>query len=322
MADPFTQSSPRGLVGLWMYRNDGGMAILDRLRGQLTEAGYRVVWDFDMRQCYVLEGRVYTVDGFDLSSLDILYHMNIDEHNPYQIEILRALELSGVNVFNDWNAFTTARDKFHTNAILRRNGLHVPPAALLHKSTKRSFIDRLFELWGRVVYKPRQNHGAIGVMLFDTAEMLWDFILTTRPYVDSYYFEKYIPFGEHDYRVEIFNNEVIGGYSRRRNHRFKTNVTQGGAMLPIPPTTERQQIALRAAKILNVTTTIVDMIESIDNGQTYILEVNPIMGIFVESAMRAGTKMPVTEPDPAYSNDEKKLACLVQYINSYFGRGK
>ena len=46
-----------------------------------------------------------------------------------------------------------------------------------------------------------------------------------------------------------------------------------------------------------------------------MLEVNPLLGIFVESAMRAGTKIPETEPDQRYSYDSLKLHAIASYID-------
>lgn len=304
----------KGTIGLWMYRNDGGATIVQRLIERLGSLGYAVVSDFDMRRCHVLNGSVYTDDGRSLSELDVLYHMNADEQDEHQSDILRSIELSGVRVINGWQAYATSKDKFITNSLLRRHGIRVPPAALVSSSVTRAFIDTLFDDWKRVLVKPRGSHGATGIQLFDDAEQLWDFVLATRYLLGSYYLERFLEFGDHDYRVEIFDGEVVGGYSRKRRHRFKTNVTGGGAMLPISSTPAREELALRAANALGITTTIVDMIEAVEDGQTYILEVNPIMGIFVEAGMRAGTKMPVTEPHPAYSNDDSKLDHLVRYL--------
>ncbi|ACY13856.1 ATP-grasp domain-containing protein [Haliangium ochraceum] len=305
---------PNGAIGLWMYRNDGGASVVAQLVERLRSLGYDVVHEFDMRRCYAMDGCIYTDDGRCLSDLDVLYHMNADDQSEHQNDILRGLEFSGVRVVNDWRAYAMSRDKYVANTLLRYHDLPVPPAALLPASVSRSFVDDLCAKWQKVLVKPRGGHGAVGIQLFDDAERLWDYLLATRHLFPSFYLEKFIEFGDHDYRVEIFDGEVIGGYSRGRRHRFKTNVTGGGAMLPIPPTARREALALRAAEVFGVTATIVDMIESVDDGTTYILEVNAIMGIFVEAGMRAGTKMPITEPDPAYSNDRKKLDYLVRYL--------
>ena len=63
-----------------------------------------------------------------------------------------------------------------------------------------------------------------------------------------------------------------------------------------------QKIALKCAKVLGITTTIVDMILSKEDQKIYVLEVNPIMGIFLEEAMKSGTKMPIQKSIPNSSD--------------------
>lgn len=76
------------------------------------------------------------------------------------------------------------------------------------------------------------------------------------------------------------------------------------------------EVARKAAQVLGINGTIVDMVQSTADGQFYVLEVNPLLGIFVESAMRAGTKMPDTEPDERYSYDRLKLDSIACYIDA------
>ena len=92
-------------------------------------------------------------------------------------------------------------------------------------------------------------------------------------------------------------------------------------MLAISVDNEFKNIALKAAKILNITTTIVDMIRSEKDGKIYVLEVNPIMGIFLEEAMRAGTKMDVQKDKPEqFKTDDLKIEKIINYIDDYFNK--
>ncbi|EAU67438.1 tetrahydromethanopterin:alpha-L-glutamate ligase (H(4)MPT:alpha-L-glutamate ligase), putative [Stigmatella aurantiaca DW4/3-1] len=244
----------------------------------------------------------------------MLYHMNADEQNSFQNDILRLLELSGVGVVNDWASFSACKDKPTANLLLHKHGINVPPSLLLSNEVTFSQLQARLAGWKGIVFKPRRNHGGKGIMKFDDVETLWDFILATRDFMDSYYLEKFIEFGLHDYRVEIFDGQVVGGYSRQRTHRFKTNITQGGKMLPVVPTEEQKRLAQAASRAMGVTTTIVDMICSETDGKLYVLEVNPIMGIFVEAGMRA--RMPGLKPAPEYSNDEQKLTLIADHLDA------
>ena len=78
-------------------------------------------------------------------------------------------------------------------------------------------------------------------------------------------------------------------------------------------------IALKSANVLGITTTIVDMIKSKKDNKIYVLEVNPIMGIFLEEGMRAGSKMPIQKEIPnRFKTDNKKIELIIEYIDNFF----
>jgi ribosomal protein S6--L-glutamate ligase len=305
-------------IALWMYRNDGGSEIQKKLKRALEEKNVCVINDFDMRECYCQNGHVLTKDGYNLSTVDLLYHMNADEQTPYQNEILHALELSGVSIINDWDSFSTAKDKFLTNLLLRQNGVTVPDSMFLGLDQAKEMALSIFEKLGSVCVKARKNHGGRGIMLFSNPYEFKDFLECTC--FESYYLEKYIEPGPHDYRVEIFDNQVIGGYCRSRTVSFKTNLLCGGLLNnPKEPDIECQNVALKAAQILKIKTTMVDMVRSVHDNKVYVLEVNPMMAIFIESMVKHSTnkdKTRVKELYSVYSYDDKKLKILADYLSS------
>ncbi len=305
-------------IGIWMYENDNGINIKRKLVSSFENIGYEVYADFDMRECYLKNGKVYAKDGYCLSDVDIFYHMNADEQNQYQNDILRLLELSGVYVFNDYQSFIYCKDKVISNLLLRKNGVLVPPSMLINNNLTKPELKKIIDELGTIVIKPRTNHGGKGIIKINNFESFCDFYEATKPFINDYYIEKYIPFNSHDYRVEIFNGKVIGTYGRGKCGTYKTNISSGGSMKDIVVPEEFKKIALKAAKILNITTTIVDMILSEEDGKIYILEVNPIMGIFLEEGMKAGTKMPIQTKIPeSFKTDKIKLEKIIEYIDNY-----
>jgi len=64
-----------GAIALWMYRNEGGDKIQNALKLKLESRGHKVINDFDMRDCYYLNGNIYTKCQQNLSEIDLLYHM-------------------------------------------------------------------------------------------------------------------------------------------------------------------------------------------------------------------------------------------------------
>lgn len=304
-----------GKIALWMYRNEGGNKVQHALKLKLEEKGHQVINDFDMRECYYLDGNIYTKSGINLSKVDVLYHMNADEQNEHQNEILQALELSSVTVVNCWKGFSRAKDKFITSLLLKKHGICVPPSALIPKQMTLALAKRLFDEWGQVLFKPRSNHGGKGIVRFQDPSHFMDFVETMNPYITNYYLEKYIDFDKHDYRVEIVKSNIIGGYSRSKTHPFKTNIACGGLMTPITPPIECQKIALKATEIIGIDASIVDMVKSKQDNNFYVLEVNHSIGIFVEAGMLSGEKSIITEIDPVFANDNLKLNAISEYLD-------
>lgn len=190
---------------------------------------------------------------------------------------------------------------------------------LINNKLSKEDLKKIIDDWGCIIVKPRTNHGGKGIVKIDNYEMFCDFYDATKTFINNYYLEKYIPFESHDYRVEVFNGKVIGTYCRGKNGTYKTNISSGGSMEDINVPERFKEVALKAAKILNVTTTIVDMVLSIEDQQIYVLEVNPIMGIFLEEGMKAGTKMPVQLKIPkSFKTDKIKIDSIISYIEDYF----
>lgn len=306
-------------VGLWMYENDNGINIKKKLIPMLKKKGYEIYDKFDMRECYMKNGKVYSLEGYCISDLDILYHMNADEQNNFQNDILKMIEKSGVHVFNSFSSFENCKDKPITNLILRKNGVLVPRSYLINNNITFDFAKQIFnEFKNGIVVKPRKSHGGKGVIKFVDLETFWDFYIATKSCFSDYYIEEYIEFDNHDYRVEIFNKKVVGEYCRGKNGTYKTNISSGGTMLAIEVGEEFEKIAKKSAEILNITTTIVDMVKDRE-GKIYVLEVNPIMGIFTEEAMKAGTKMSIQANIPKqFKNDDIKMQEIVNYIDNFF----
>jgi len=308
------------LIGLWMYRNTNGDKIQQRLKELLERQGARVVNDFDLRQAYCHDGHVLTRDGFDLSACDVLFHMNADEQTPYQMNLLRAIERAGVTVVNSYAAFETASDKFATNQVLRQAGLSVAPSLLVDDHADRDMIRRIVGDWkSSVVVKSRFSFGGKGVMRLDDPDQLLDFISMTKGQNIDYYVERFIPFEDRDYRVEVLDGECIGTYSRGLVRGFKTNFSacpdlRQARFLALPPDQELTAIGLRAAKAVGVTATIVDMVRSTEDGRFYILEVNCMLGIFVEAANEALGFAPRDPNAYEYASDERKLQALATFL--------
>ncbi|MBN2479714.1 MAG: ATP-grasp domain-containing protein [Parachlamydiales bacterium] len=305
------------IIALWMYRNEGGDVIQEKLKKLLEEKNIKVINDFDMRNCYCFNGRVYTDNNFDLSSVDVLYHMNADEQSPHQNQILKALELSGVKVVNSWDSYNTARNKFWTNTLLKRNGINVPPAIFVNSTLAYKMADKIFNEWNSVVVKPQTLHGGKGIIKFDDLEQFKDYIEATQDFIKSYYIEKFIDFNDVVYRIEIINNNIVSKYClSKKIHSYKTNIHSGGKFIPNIPTKEFEEIALKASEIIDLKATIIDMIKIEKFNKIYVLEVNPFLGMFLESFQLYSDKLTDRIIYDSMISDNKKVIFLTNYLIS------
>lgn len=304
-------------IGLWFYRNEGGEGVLRQLQAALRDLGHEPCCDFDLRRCYTRGGRVFTDNGEELSALDCIYYMNADEQSDHQRDMLRALELAGVPLVNAFGSFESAEDKFIANTRLRTAGVRVPDAALMPATVPRVLLDRLFAEWGAVVVKARRGHGGRGVQRFDDADRLFDFIHATAAFHSGFYLEQFLPFGDCDTRVELIDGEYVGGYGRRRQHYFKTNVHAGATMVPVVPSDEAIETAKQAARALGIACTIIDMVVHQGDGEVYVLEVNPLLGVFTAAGLLAGINTVQTGADlhPVYAYDDRKVAMLAGFLD-------
>lgn len=302
----------KGKIGIWMYRNAGGIEPQQELVARLRDLGYEVINDFDMRKCYCLDNRIITEDGRDLTTLDLLFHMNADERTPHQNSILQTFALAGVHVINPVTAYEQARDKFLSNFLLRRSGIRVPQSILINNDFPESILKGIFAEWKSVLLKPRKWFGGRGIIKFDAFAQFMDFYIATRQFYTEFFLQRYIPFLERDYRVELINGEVASYYSRKKQHAYKTNVHAGGQVIPCKYDKNKVVLAKRAAMALSIPVTIVDLIESTEDGEVYVLEVNDCLGVFNEAYGRdCGLDVSALP-----HHDEQKLNLLVAYLDS------
>ncbi len=300
-------------VGFWMHRDLGGDEIQNRLKKTLRGHGIQIFDDFDPNTCMIVDGTIWTQDSRNLSDINLLYQMNADDQSPFQNQVFQMLETQGVRVVNAMSAFNRARDKLFTNTILRCAGIQVPRALGLTHDVLSDKIRTVLGQWEGILLKPRGMHGGKSIVKWhDVAQLVDGWQLLHQRWQD-YYLEEFIPFGDHDYRVEVIGGKYAGSYSRKRSHAFKTNISSRGGLMGITCPEPCRHMALRAVKLLGLDCSIVDMVQHEKTGQYYILEVNPALGVFNEAAIRSGVPI-YHKGSEDYRNDDLKLSLLENLI--------
>lgn len=193
-----------------------------------------------------------------------------------RLDILHALQLLGVLVYNDGRAVERTVDKAMTSLLLHLNGVATPPTWVCESREQAHAIILRETMAGRtLVIKPLFGSQGQGVRLLTRAMPA---PVPMDEHVDGlYYLQHYIDSGEgawHDHRVFVIDGQVAGAMVRY-GAGWINNVALGGRCEYLAPTGEVAELALAAARALDIDYCGVDIIRD-RAGRLYVLEINSI----------------------------------------------
>jgi RimK family alpha-L-glutamate ligase len=193
-----------------------------------------------------------------------------------RLDILHALKLLGVTVYNDGRAVEHTVDKAMTSLLLHLNGVPTPPTWVCESREQAHVIMLRETMAGRcLVIKPLFGSQGQGVRLLDCNSR---FPVPMEEHVDGlYYLQGYVDSGKgawHDYRVFVINGQVAGAMVRHGSS-WINNVAQGGRCELLSPSGDIAELALAAAKAVYIDYCGVDIIRDRE-GRLFVLEVNSI----------------------------------------------
>lgn len=196
----------------------------------------------------------------------------------FRLDVLHALKLLGVTVYNDGRAIERTVDKAMTSLLLGLAQVPTPPTWVCESRRQAQDIMLREGMAGRsVVLKPLFGSQGNGVRRLEPGTPL---PVPMQEYVDGlYYLQGYVDSGEgawHDYRVFIVNGAVCGTMVRHGSH-WVNNVALGGRCEAVTAevAAEVGALALAAAQAVEIDYCGVDVIRD-RHGRLYVLEVNSI----------------------------------------------
>lgn len=254
----------------------------DQLRGAFLERGYEAFF-VSLRECR-LELLPYCpgvfIPGFEEGLPQGAFVRGVPGGMLQQVitrlDILHALKLLNVVVYNDGRAIERTVDKAMTSFLLHLHGVPTPPTWVCESREHAYDVMRKEIMAGRkLVIKPLFGSQGIGVRRLEQGA---PFPVPMEEHVDGvYYLQSYVDTGEsawHDYRVFVINNRICGAMIRHGND-WVNNVAQGGRCESLVPDAEIAGLALAAARAVEVDYCGVDIIRD-RTGKLYVLEVNSI----------------------------------------------
>ena len=193
-----------------------------------------------------------------------------------RLDILHALTMLGVTVYNDGRAVERTVDKAMTSLHLMLNGVATPATWVCESRQHAQSVVLRETMAGRpVVIKPLFGSQGQGVRKLEQGMRL---PVPMEEHIDGlYYLQQYIDSGEgewHDYRVFVIAGRAIAAM-KRHGSQWVNNVAMGGRCERIDTDNEIAALAIAAARAVDIDYCGVDVIRD-RQGRLYVLEVNSI----------------------------------------------
>jgi RimK family alpha-L-glutamate ligase len=193
-----------------------------------------------------------------------------------RLDVLHALEMLGVKVYNTGRAVERTVDKAMTSFLLHHHGVSTPDTWVCESRHEAENIVSQENSRGiGLVIKPLFGSQGNGVRLIKPGDKL---PVPMQQHVDGlYYLQRYVDSGEgqwHDHRVFVIQGKAIAAMVRH-GASWVNNVALGGRCEALPVSGELISLAEAASKAVDINYCGVDIIRDQD-GKAYVLEVNSI----------------------------------------------
>ncbi len=231
---------------------------------------------FDLHQ----PGRHVVIPGFDKSLPRGVFVRGVPggtlEQVVLRLDILHALKLLGVPVYNDGRAIERTVDKAMTSFVLANAGIATPATWVMESQEEAAELVRRETAAGReLVMKPLFGSQGVGLKRIASPDTL----PPAAEYDGVFYLQRYVPSGDtgwHDYRVFVVGGRAVAAM-KRQGKSWITNVSQGGICVALEPGDGNDviELACKACHALQMDYAGIDLIRD-RAGRTQVIEVNGI----------------------------------------------
>jgi ribosomal protein S6--L-glutamate ligase len=198
------------------------------------------------------------------------------EQVVFRMDLLQSVAARGVPILNSPRALEACVDKYLTTERLAAAGLPVPPTVVCQNAD--AALEAFSALCGDVVVKPLFGSEGRGMMRIGDPELAWRTFRTLERTGAVLYLQQVIRHPGWDLRVFVLGGRVLGCMRRHaRGADWRTNVAQGGTAEAVRIGPAQEDLALRAAAILEADAAGVDLISG-PSGEWYVIEVNAVPG--------------------------------------------
>jgi tetrahydromethanopterin:alpha-L-glutamate ligase len=218
------------------------------------------------------------IPGFEQALPDAVFVRGVPggslEEVVLYLDILHALKLLNVPVYNDGRAIERSVDKAMTSFLLHQAGLPTPLTWVLrNRADAIKIAENELKKGNFLITKPLFGSQGEGIRRIEKmTDLFW--LAASN---EVYYFQRFVHCagdGFSDYRVFVINNRTVA-IMRRRGKSWLNNVARGAACEAMDLDPALAEIAVKAANALAMDYAGVDIIQD-KAGQYTIIEVNSI----------------------------------------------
>lgn len=196
------------------------------------------------------------------------------EEVVFYLDVLHALKILGVPVYNDGRAIEASVDKGMTSFLLKQAGLPTPLTWMLRdREAALAIAEQQLHQGHFLISKPLFGSQGEGIRRIEkTTDLLW---LTSSRGI--YYLQRFVECagdGYSDMRVFVINGKAVAAM-RRRGISWLNNVARGASCEAIELNAELSELAVKATASLKMDYAGVDIIQDIA-GAYVVIEVNSV----------------------------------------------
>lgn len=196
----------------------------------------------------------------------------------YGAAVVRQFEMMNVPTVTESQALVRSRDKLRSLQILARSNVGLPKTVFTNYSKE---VDKIIDSVGGapLIVKLLEGTQGYGVVLAPTRKAAESIIDAFHSMKARVIVQEFIEEAKGaDIRVFVVDNKVVGAMKRQgKEGEFRSNLHQGGTGKIIKLSKEERNIAITAAKSMNLSIAGVDLLQS--SRGPLVLEVNSSPGL-------------------------------------------
>ena len=196
----------------------------------------------------------------------------------YGTAVVRQFEMMGVYSLNESVAISRSRDKLRSLQLLSRKGVGLPITGFAHSTKFTGDLIRLVGGAPLVIKLLEGTHGR-GVVLAETHKAAESTIEAFRGLRAHFLVQEFVAEAAgSDIRCFVVGNKVVAAMMRTaKEGEFRSNIHRGGKAVEVKVTKEERTAAVKAARVIGLNVSGVDLIRSNEGPQ--VMEVNSSPGL-------------------------------------------